>query len=227
MTLVAWERDAFNQGTDWSLEGGALVRRYAEGTPRSAWSPPVAVPGYAYARDHIHAFVGRLLRASRPGRLRRIGLQPEDLVQMGMEGFVQASQRFKPGGGASFKTYSEHRIVGAIKDGLDEADRRRRRGLGHDETELKLLSLDGLDPAADSPRTLAEAVPDRSAGVDDADAYLDLVRGLSRLDERERWVLLHQGAGYRLHELAPALGVSMMRVSQISTEAKRKLRGWE
>ena len=45
-------------------------------------------------------------------------LELDDLIDYGMVGLVEASQRFDPEGGARFSSYSYYRIQGAIYDGL-------------------------------------------------------------------------------------------------------------
>lgn len=49
-------------------------------------------------------------------------VQVEDLVQNGMIGLLDASQRYKTGEGAQFETYAVQRIRGAMLDGLRDND---------------------------------------------------------------------------------------------------------
>lgn len=196
MVPVAWERDAFNEGYDLSLVDGEIRWRRSKGPPKvGQWRPPTSA-----ALEHARK-VARLVRAKLPS------LDPGDAESAAVQGLLQAEDRYAPGGPASFQTYSERRIRGAILDDFD-ATAYRKLGRDHERVSAHTAEVE-----------CAAGPPDGSV--------VDMVAALRRLDERERYVLLMLGAGYRLHELAPELGVSVMRVSQISTGAKRKLRGWE
>ncbi|MBI2819448.1 MAG: sigma-70 family RNA polymerase sigma factor [Acidobacteria bacterium] len=52
----------------------------------------------------------------------RFAVELDDLVGYGMIGLLHAVERFDPGRGILLKTYAEHRIRGAILDGLREMD---------------------------------------------------------------------------------------------------------
>ena len=52
----------------------------------------------------------------------RFAVELDDLVGYGMIGLLRAVERFDPGRGILLKTYAEHRIRGAILDGLREMD---------------------------------------------------------------------------------------------------------
>jgi RNA polymerase sigma factor (sigma-70 family) len=190
----------------------ALVLGHMEHADKTAWTT-----------------INRLLRASRPGRLRRAGLVLEDLHSAAKLGLVKAASRFKFDGPASFKTYSEYAIKGAIIDELDRHERMRRRGLGHGGGRLELVSLDQEmekehDASGSSHRD--HHMPEGWTGAEDSprEFYLDMVETMKRLPERERYVLMMLAAGYKLRDLAPELGVTIMRVSQIATEARKKVR---
>lgn len=49
------------------------------------------------------------------------GVPFEEYMQFGIEGLLQALQRYDPSQGAKFETYAQHRIKGAIMSGLEKS----------------------------------------------------------------------------------------------------------
>lgn len=49
------------------------------------------------------------------------GVPFEEYMQFGVEGLLQALQRYDPAQGAKFETYAQHRIKGAIMSGLEKS----------------------------------------------------------------------------------------------------------
>jgi RNA polymerase sigma factor (sigma-70 family) len=147
----------------------------------------------------IAAHLGHARSVARAARKRwHLPGDPEDLEQAAMEGLVQAADRWESDGAATFKTYSEHRIRGAVVDAARAESRWERMTAG---------------PAADA-----------EAPEGDADAWIDVRDGLGALPARTSAVLVRRAEGWTLRELAVPLGVSIMRVSQIASEGRKTLR---
>ena len=66
-------------------------------------------------RTDLFSFVRERLRA-------RFAVELDDLVGYGMLGLLDAARKFDHSRGVMFKTYAEHRIRGAILDGLRGMD---------------------------------------------------------------------------------------------------------
>ena len=63
-----------------------------------------------------------LKRFGLPGRARTLGLERDDLVQIGMMGLLDAVERFSPSMGVKFDTYAVSRIRGTILDEMRRLD---------------------------------------------------------------------------------------------------------
>ncbi len=99
-------------------------------------------------------------------------IQLDELIQEGMIGLLDAAQRFDPQAGASFGTYSERRIEGAMRDyllrRLDPLTSRERRKVKELERIKKALEHSlGRPPTAgevaESLRTTEETVRQTAA----------------------------------------------------------------
>ncbi|MDR0735668.1 MAG: RNA polymerase sigma factor FliA [Zoogloeaceae bacterium] len=80
-------------------------------------------------------------------------VQPEDLVQNGMIGLLDAFARYEEGLGAQFETYASQRIRGAMLDGLRENDwlpRSLRRKMRRVENALQQLEQRHGRPPSES-----------------------------------------------------------------------------
>ena len=81
-----------------------------------------------------------------------VGMEINDLISYGMEGLQQANNKFDPTRGIQFTTYAEHRIIGAMLDGIRNqwsAVNCRRGG----EVFFSELTNDEPDPRSDDPDT--------------------------------------------------------------------------
>jgi len=200
VSLLAWTRDAHGTGYDYTEGDGVLKRRRASGRPKVEeywYSPSWQDPVLRQARK-----IAGLVRARFPF------LDPGDAESAAVRGALQAQEKFVPGGAASFETYSEKRIRGAILDDMEAGRFVKKRGR---EKGMDLRRVELTEEVEEAEETAAGA-------------YLDTVTALKALDDREQYVLMMLSAGYMLRDLAPELGVTMMRVSQIANEARAKVR---
>jgi RNA polymerase sigma factor (sigma-70 family) len=162
-----------------------------------------------------------LLADLRPMARRLVGDWPlpaamdfEDLMQEGALGLLEASRRFRPDTGASLRTFAHHRMAGAMRDALRDADPLTRDHRAAVRCHAVAFHLDTLDAAA--------AVPAPTREIDDA---WRLDGWLAQLPPRWRFVIerhyLHEES---LAEIAEVCELSPGRVSQIKTKALARLR---
>jgi RNA polymerase sigma factor for flagellar operon FliA len=132
-------------------------------------------------------------------------VEVDDLIQAGMIGLIEATQRFAPGKAASFETYAAIRIRGAILDSFRKSDwsprslHRRVREIA--EAKCRIENETGED--------LRRAV---AAAID-------------ALPEKERVILLlYYDEELLLREIGDRLELSESRVCQIHHRAVERLR---
>jgi RNA polymerase sigma factor for flagellar operon FliA len=164
----------------------------------------------------------------------------EDAIQEGAIGLIEAARRYDPERGIQFSTYAEHRIRGAILDGLRRLGRWRTDWEKIRESERATARQMGMSVGAlreweeelgDSPSKTTAGPPE----VEDAAGPLEhllareasarLWGALAGLPERERRILArHYLGGVSLREAGRELTVSEARVSQLHRRALAKLR---
>ena len=110
----------------------------------------------------LHLPQVRLVAEGLRARL-RFAMELEDLMSYGMIGLLNAIERFDPGRGVLLKTYAEHRIRGAILDGVRAMDwlprSARQKERRYQETVSKAEEAE-----AGSRRTPARDLPVPRAG---------------------------------------------------------------
>ncbi len=152
-----------------------------------------------------------------------------DLTAAAMSGLWDAV-RSHPEGGPGFGHYAAMRIRGAIVDELRAQDwlpRRHRTNVKEGRSSPMHVVL---DPEAGSASVHQGDGPDEA--LHRSRLSSELLGDLALLKPRERQVvLLHYFADRKLREIGAEMGVSEPRVSQIHSDALRKLRailspGW-
>lgn len=128
---------------------------------------------------------------------------PDDLIQAGMLAVCQAAHRWKPTGGASFKSYAFNRARGAVIDHI----RSQRAGTRlHPVEEPLPLNVDQL------------------VTVDDNNLlWADIERQLNPRDLRT--IRLH-AAGVTLREIGDGEGITESRVCQRVSRIRAQLKPW-
>lgn len=180
------------------------------------------------------------------GRMRRgtpSFVSQDDLLQWGCLGLISAATRWSPDRGASFWTFAEPRVRGAMVDGLREGSwprgaRRDLRALADDpdcltparrREVLEIAALGGAatNPVHDLPGWVLGATPYETA--DDAlarrDARATVRRLLRRATRREARLLVdYHCRGRSLRAIARDHGLCESRISQVLIQARRRLR---
>jgi RNA polymerase sigma factor (sigma-70 family) len=158
---------------------------------------------------------------------RNLPIEAEDAVQVAYIGLIEAAQRFDPEKhdptrsplDQYFKSFAYQRISGSV---YDEARRQtfvRRRGL---EKGLRVF-IDSLDATRTSDGGDELPAIDLAALAGDPDLKIDFDLAMKNLTPKEQKVIMALSYGLRGWEIAQDLGVTESRVSQIATEARRKL----
>lgn len=139
----------------------------------------------------------------------------EDAMADAYLGLVKASRDFREDGGASFRTYSTHRIKGNIKDGLRSRTPGRRTPNGFEKANVDPLS-EWHDPP-DQTNPYKEIL--------DAAQRKTLVEAINRLKPREKMIItLYFFEGVTMQEIGDLYGFSESRSCQIVSDVVQHLR---
>jgi RNA polymerase sigma factor for flagellar operon FliA len=153
----------------------------------------------------------------------------EDLVGYATEGLVQAANAYDPSRNASFKWFAKKRVRGAVVDGL-RSQQWSRGSRKNSERRYGPLSLDDVVVSkGEDDLTFADLLEDPGQ---DPESILEcgwdaaIVRhSVDLLSTKRQLVLrLYYWEGWPLARIGLYLGVSESRVSQIHSEARRRLR---
>jgi RNA polymerase sigma factor (sigma-70 family) len=134
-----------------------------------------------------------------------------DLRQEGTLAAVQAWPRFDPTRGATWHTFVDQRITGAMWDFV--------RTQQHRHPDEQAAARRQLVRTTRQLTGWRQRAPERQL-----EARHDLARPLGRCTATERTILEAHADGERLHAIGARLGVSESRVSQIRTAALTRLR---
>ncbi len=189
----------------------------------------------------------------------------DDLIQSGVIGLIEASQRFNPTQGASFETYAGIRIRGAMLDEIRKGDwtprsvHRKSRAVSaaisqvegrlgreardgeiaaemavsiaeyhrilQDTNSAYLLSIDMPDHDDLSEDRIVSTKKSPMLEISDEDFQKDLVLQIEGLPEKEKLVMsLYYEEELNLKEIGKVLEVSESRVSQIHSQAIKRLK---
>lgn len=151
----------------------------------------------------------------------------DDLVTYGVLGLMDAIKKYDPKTRAKFLTYSSLRISGAMKDGLRELDRVKRRSR-QDYPKTFSLSYTGRYKSqhgdwseAFSPIVETFSTCDPTPSFENTELIRNLMVGLNK---RERLILIsYYSLGCSLLETGKSLGLSESRVSQLMTDIKQRV----
>lgn len=173
-----------------------------------------------------------------------------DYLQYAMVGLLEAVQRYDPDRGASFSTYANYRIKGALLNGLEKAtEQREQAAFLRKQQRVRVKSIvNELDHTDKDPFTdmvgitieLALSFMLEDTGIlhnkevvadelfnDEVEKALSthLSTLVDDLPERERLIIRsHYFHGVPFEELAKLLDISKGRVSQLHRLALQKIR---
>lgn len=210
--------------------------------------------GDAAARErliHLHYGFARIMAGKLYARRPTDEIGFDEYLQLASVGLIESVDRFDPGRGASFRTFSSHRIQGAILSGLEAStERARQLALKRqlEQERLESLSSGGEAPRDDAFARLASIAiglalgfmledvglyrSDEEAGEDNTYASAELrqmkrrlLKLVGKLPEREAKIIReHYFQQVPFDEIAASLGLSKGRVSQIHHRALAMLR---
>lgn len=175
----------------------------------------------------------------------------EEYRQYAIIGLMEAIDRFDPQAGASFKTYSSHRIRGAILNGIEKFSEVQQQISARTRIrEERLVSL--REDASESQQDPFMRLVNTAIGVaigymlEDGGIYQDnessyehnvyrsrelddiinLLRGLLKtLPQQENAVITyHYLQGMRFEEIAATMALTRGRISQIHRKALQRMR---
>lgn len=149
------------------------------------------------------------------------GMTFDDCYASALAGLCQAAMSWRADGGASFTTYSQHRMRGKILDDLRERDYLSRN---HRKSQPD-HSVGSLSTPIHTGSGREKCVSDTLAAkpAENLDGFASIVAKLSTREERVMFVLYYQ-EGMSMREVGEAVGVTQSRVSQVMGEATRRLR---
>lgn len=189
----------------------------------------------------------------------------DDLIQSGIIGLMEATQKFNPNQGASFETYAGIRIRGAMLDEIRKGDwtprsvHRKSREVSdaifrveskigreardeeiaiemgveieqyhhilQDTNSVQLLSIDQPDHEELSEDRMVGSGQTPFAELAESGFQEALVEEISNLPEKEKLVMaLYYDEELNLKEIGQVLEVSESRVSQIHSQAIKRIR---
>ena len=166
--------------------------------------------------------------ASRMERTARPYLELDDLVSIGAEALLRASERFDPSRSVAFSSFVYLRVRGAMMEGLGQVGPhtrgtvRRRAGRADRPAPPPPTAFDDARRHGATRRELCEAL---AHALDRARLGPRLCSALTDLDPAGRTMIeRHYFAGESLQDIGRALGISKSWASRIHARALARLR---
>lgn len=175
----------------------------------------------------------------------------DDYLQYATVGLIESVDRYDPAVGAQFKTFSAHRIQGAVWTGLEQLSEKRvqiatRRRLIAERRDCAAAALDGqtgdlfqqladvavslalgfaLEDGADAQHAEADAARHPYGALEMTQLRSRLQALVAGLPQRERLVIKsHYLNQIPFNLIADTMGITKGRVSQIHRSALEQLR---
>ncbi|MDQ3982407.1 MAG: sigma-70 family RNA polymerase sigma factor [Actinomycetota bacterium] len=153
-----------------------------------------------------------------------------DLYSFGVEGLMDAIDKFRPEMGNRFETYGSCRIRGAMSDGIRKMSWLPRGAENRSSRVIEtIVPVDFQAARTPVGARLQDCLSDRTAESPFDDLLLkadhdEVVEAVQALPERERTVVVqHYYAEKQLKEIGRELGVTESRVCQLHRRALRLL----
>ncbi len=147
------------------------------------------------------------------------GMNPdEDLLGYGIIGFYEASAKYDPSFGNTFKTYAEYRIRGAIGDGMREW---RCTLSGTRKKKVYCSSIEG-----EYSIEISKAL-EKSHGREDEkrEILMNIIEKIKRLPHEERIIMmLRIGHDWPKCKIQDVFGLSQRYVEAVEDRALERLR---
>ena len=155
-----------------------------------------------------------------------------DLYSFGVEGLMDAIDKFRPEMGNRFETYGSVRIRGAMSDGIRKMSWLPRGAENRSSRVIETVVPVDFQAARTSVGVrLQDCLSDRTAGTPfdglmlEAD-HDEVAAAIRELPDRERTVVFeHYYAQKQLKEIGRDMGVTESRVCQLHRRALRMLEG--
>lgn len=155
-----------------------------------------------------------------------------DLYSFGVEGLMDAIDKFRPEMGNRFETYGSCRIRGAMSDGIRKMSWLPRGAENRSSRVIEtVVPVDFQAARTTVGARLQDCLSDRTAGTPfdglllEAD-HAEVAAAIRSLPERERNVVFeHYYAEKQLKEIGRDMGVTESRVCQLHRRALRMLEG--
>ncbi len=156
-----------------------------------------------------------------------------DLYSFGVEGLMDAIDKFRPEMGNRFETYGSCRIRGAMSDGIRKMSWLPRGAENRSSRVIEtVVPVDFQAARTPVGARLQDCLSDRTAATP-VDGLLlqadhdEVVAAIESLPERERNVVVeHYYAQKQLKEIGRDMGVTESRVCQLHRRALRMLEGF-
>jgi RNA polymerase sigma factor FliA len=155
-----------------------------------------------------------------------------DLYSFGVEGLMDAIDKFRPEMGNRFETYGSVRIRGAMSDGIRKMSWLPRGAENRSSRVIETVVPVDFQAARTPVGTrLQDCLSDRTAATPFDDLLLqadhdEVVAAVQSLPDRERNVVVeHYYAQKQLKEIGRDMGVTESRVCQLHRRALRMLEG--
>lgn len=200
-----------------------------------------------HALVELHLYWVRLIAREVQAEMRVTNAEWSDYLHYGTVGLLESIERFDPDYGVEFQTYARKRVRGAIFNGIGDFVSTSRSG-GAEDLRLQERARSLLEEGSDDPlqeiialsvglaigHLLDHEAESRDGGhgdstyaaVERSDMEAIVAAAIEELPERERSVMrLHYFQQISFTDVAALLGVTKGRVSQLHSQAVKRIKG--
>jgi RNA polymerase sigma factor for flagellar operon FliA len=166
-------------------------------------------------------------------------LEYKDLFFFGVEGLSEAIDRFDPDFGTKFETYAIPRIRGKIIDEVRKTQIKPRANYQNQDPNKVVYRNISIDQQvkqkknsnSDEGTTIKDTLVSNAKtpfDVLESNEIADILNKIMvKLTDREKIIIkLYYWEGMRMNKIAPLLGISLARASQIHANILKKMKMW-